>query len=441
MKHATPITTLLAAIACSWSTPISGYQVLTDPIALYTRCYSQLTQQFPSADATYRDVAAGNIGPIAACHKLLDQAVFRPGQQLTGRQGKLVLNHFFHLYTSWQRVKVLESRSPSTTEILHQLYDEGIFGLYFAWATFSNQGDLKQILVGKKNLRAIRPETAALKGTPFDGQGEAISTGPLESIVFESSKMLKFEQKKKLLHGSYGGGLLGHPGYYHMTNQEFGYKSDGAVTMPRNWSRSVFEDLFCRQLPLIPESATKKWVRSASKIAFRKTKSCVVCHASMDQLAGTVRHLTTERISRKSSKLRTPTFFTTHYDRKLLPPEKKWPAAADKGYYRRPPSGRLVMHDISGKLVDVPVEDLNALGKKIGSMDDFYMCYAKRMYHYFLGIDVPVTHGNISGALKKHQEHVSQLARDLKKHRKPLKTIKGILDLPHYRHSDFSIRD
>lgn len=248
-----------------------------------------------------------------------------------------------------------------------------------------------------------------------------------------------------------GGGFLGNYNYFLTTYQhgDSNFRPDGALKTDRGYGRAVFSDALCREVPVIRESDALPFVIPESPLTFRRSASCLTCHVSLDGgISGLIRGLYNSR------------FFSISQDPPLLdlwgtlvmgiqsptlgnPPA--WSDQADSNYPKYNPHGRFRFRNMNGNYIDVPVTSLEELGAAIRSQDDYYVCLAKRYYHYFTGIDVYIDDPGkpfppeLNASELHHQAKVIQLGTELKNTKSLPQLIFSIIGSDEYRATDYRI--
>ena len=98
-----------------------------------------------------------------------------------------------------------------------------------------------------------------------------------------------------------------------------------------------------------------------------------------------------------------------------------------------------------GELIDRSVNSIENLGTVISEQDDYYSCFAKRYYSYFLGIEVElgdpgnILYPQLNGPDQYHRSKVIDLGLRLKNHKSLRQLILDIIASADYRLSDFGI--
>jgi hypothetical protein len=171
-------------------------------------------------------------------------------------------------------------------------------------------------------------------------------------------------------------------------------------------------------------------VDPAAKISFRTSASCVSCHASMDRLGAVSRGIFMELVGEgipNNNRLGVRFFNSITPDQSA---ETAWPVSPDANYHRRPTTGRLFFRNYRNNLLDIPLDDINSLGRVLASLDEPYICLTSRYYEYLTGISVDITYKNpenMSSAAKLHRDRVIQMGRSLKSHQNLRTTLKEII--------------
>jgi hypothetical protein len=381
-------------------------------------------------------------------------------------EGRAVLRTFHALHASWLAIKdfpVLDvfGRERRTRAI----FDPTNPASYFTRALLSPTANLTSVVQGNDYLTPLRTVREPAEGAGFNHTLPSFvhPTGPrwtspemrfadrgaLEGLKIEpTNKTWSFTWTQASNpppnqpplsapttgtlrpYVSLGGGILGNGTYIQMNAQiSRTMKKDGAVNVPRKWSRSVVQDLLCRSLPVLRPADVSMFVNAQSPTTFRSTEVCTSCHATMDPLAGLVR---AAEIPFKNLLDHPPeTLIFTAATEPAHP--AVWTDREDPLYAQRPATGRFIYRDRSDRVVNSPVANMDALGAALLTQDDFYSCFAARYYEYFIGVSVERV---LSGS-SRHSPHVRALADQLKADKNLAKLVERILSLPHYGFSDF----
>ena len=385
--------------------------------ALFNRCYMQLVgTDNASSDPLYASVVSGKMTAAAACAKILNAVVLDASTgtiKSASATNLSVLEVFHNLHASFFATRGFVHEINSLYGMLKtNVYSQTAPAEFFTHALFGEAANAESILSGNVNLRAIRDGGPSASPKAFPGQmnpqpnvlldvdltifGSALPTAQAGTLLgIRPSGLMAAPWVFKATSGTvdfgeaYGGGLLGSPAYLGQ-NQDFFNKADGGIRMRRAWSRSVYKDLLCRDVPVVDPADVEStyFVNQASDIPFRTSSSCAVCHASLDRMAGVTRNLYQKTIGAGITNNKEAGTSIFQKEPVSLGAESGWPSVADTNFYKRPPNGRLFYRDYQGHLVDESFSRLEDLGDKIRSRPDFYICIAKRYYEYFSGLEV-----------------------------------------------------
>ncbi len=197
------------------------------------------------------------------------------------------------------------------------------------------------------------------------------------------------------LNRNHGGGIIGLPSYFMMNyGHGRGLKFNGTTKLPRRWVKSIMETFMCATLPTLRESDITDLVVPASNTPFRKSSSCVQCHATMDQAAGVARNLITGASdffaisTGRHQNAKYPMMLTQYNQVKEGP--TTWIDVDNPEFHITKAKGKLYTRLFNGDLLDRPVSSIDELGIAISQTQDFYSCAAKRYFQFFTGIQVPL---------------------------------------------------
>lgn len=433
------------------------------PVALYQRCYGQLTQQFPAAnDPHLLRVQAGQQSPIDACLDILakaalvnseDQARLPPDAAASSIQA---FQNMHKVHVSWFQ----ERDFNIVQEAVHMrgiqdIYDAEGPALSFTRALFRPATGIDSVLTMNRRLRALRTTQNPEKGvgtqtsradTVFGANVPFAAVGALQGFmqIAPTAYDYQFDGRtgQVAIDRAYGGGVLGDPAYLRLNlNEEVNFVSNGTLAVPRKWSRSVVSDFLCRSLPVARSGDVGSFRVRSSSASFRTQIPCLRCHATMDRMAGVIRGIRYQPIGNTST-------WRADFVRLVgvsKPAEATWPTQDDAEYSLRPTNGVLFFRDYKGRLVNQPVGNLQDLGAALVATDDFYICAAKRYYSYFMGIDVKLEDPSdpqnpifLSDRDKYHLQRVIDLGLQLKNDKNPMTLLKGILTHPDYGMDNFN---
>lgn len=439
--------------------------------AFFYRCYRQITQQYPNVNnPLVIQVENNQIDPVDACISVLNKALFTANSNrrianINDEEAMAVLQTFHSLHYSWFKNKLLPGLGNFT--FTGDMVDTSGPALFFTRALLTPNYEFKNVFSGVENLESERvdghptvgpnsnrprSDYAIMETTiPFIQTGDIsgyMSYGDREFVTWRD--LAQTIRQVTSIGNHWGGGVLGNFAYMAMNVIEGdSFMADGAVAVPRKWSKSVFQDFFCRELPVIRYDDGLNFVSNDNNaISFRKEGACVRCHATMDRMAGVIRN-----VDYTDSRSRNPrgknTSFT--YIRKFntdLTGNETWSLSGDSDFYRKPLNGHFYYRTHDGQLINRAVSSVSSLGQVIAELDDPYICMAKRYYEYFTGIDVNISdiadpqYGRtLSSGEMTHRNEVISLGKSFKEHQNMKKLVEDILRKPVLKDSAYQIRN
>ncbi len=222
------------------------------------------------------------------------------------------------------------------------------------------------------------------------------------------------------IHKHDGGGILGSNVYaFKNSNLNRGSKAKGYDIIDRRFASRVFEDLLCYQLPIL--SPQDVIVYPNSIYPFQRNRSCMQCHATIDEFAMMQRNYIFISNSSFTGSFLKPTstpipmaqdpspIGAQFFARQKLPSD---PSSTDFAF--SPPAGTLDFRTFSGSRVRANITSFEDVGKILSQQDDFYTCTAKKYYKYFTGIDVQLGSIAKTPLEQQHLDFVSKLGNELK---------------------------
>ena len=223
-----------------------------------------------------------------------------------------------------------------------------------------------------------------------------------------------------------GGGVLGSQMYILKNTNLLEYEVAGSVgndpdkKIHRRLAARIFTDLMCHQLPTLQSGDSGVVVDNSSPHTFKKSTSCMRCHASIDPLAYSFRNLmiytSAVNIGTNSDRTKgTPIFGVVKmnadvgakYGQGATP--FAIPTTGPAYFPLQTPTGNFTYRDHLGNIQSTSVSSLAALGNTISLSDDYYRCMVKRYYNFFTGNDV-----DLSAPSNYHSAKVYQWADELK---------------------------
>lgn len=450
--------------------------------ALFLRCYSQLTQTFPNKDLPLmQEVRAGTKTALTACLSVLNSVSFNANGNTTlsdpNDQTALNVVKVFHgLHYSWFSTKFFPEIGDLYVSSAGNIYDRSTPALYITRSLFVPGAQFSEIFTGDNTYRSKRqtdeyqssrvwgihaPADDTLQGVKFAGLGSLIGVEPMQKNLIHdtlfwnkpsSDTSLPLPQRIPgppiAINTHWGGGVLGSQIYMlqNIQGTDFGDKTDGGIKSNRKWSRSVFKDFLCRDLPAIRELDAASYVQTGSSLSYRTSKGCVKCHASIDTMAGLVRdtHYDTRAYSFELNGMYA--FLVKRAKTKNF--ASYFPTEPDSDFYQRPTTGSFYFRTYDGQLVFKEVSSLDDLTTEILKLDDLYVCAAKRYFEYFTGINVDISdikdpaHPSFPALSTQQHEYrdlVVSLGKSLKQDQSIKKLIENIMKTSVYKSEDFSL--
>lgn len=446
------------------------------PLALYSKCYAVLTNKRPPIDSVRQAVADGSKDPVSACMELIGNAEFEDSGQTKNNTvaSRDVLNTLHNFHSSWfGQTNFTQSFIAGVrgTYSLY-LYDQNEPALYITRSLFKTNEKFDSTLKHDKPLVAIRYSN----GTSLAYTNRATALGgfcgkrDIANCFFDvghpSKGHIPWKQERYLNRGQLvgiqnalplqmdnynnknertgiqtinihqGGGILGNS-VYRMVNQPAVLNQGfNGASVARYWSKAVFRDLLCRDLPVLRHGDALPFVDASSSMAFRQSQSCVVCHASIDRLAGVMRN---HRVTYKGRARNTAThrYLATEYIIPFVvsaPAHAGWKTSVDNQYHLRPPIGQLYYRSYDGSLQFAQVNGSQQLGEALAQRKDLYVCAAKRYYEFFTGIraninDIhdPAYRKELNAEDRHHRAKVIALGENLFEHQSLKQLIEEIM--------------
>lgn len=434
-----------------------------------------MTQEFPLPTLSYLQAVKSGIDPIVKCLEVLDKAKFtvEGGNALANRSDELslkVLNTMHNLHYSWFSSRVFFDIAGRSVSNMGSFLDTSSPALFYTKSLFDPAYNFKNIFSGEITYRAsrvVKDPSVSPHGANITKANDIITsntmfadTGKLQGMsVLARNSSLSYafntkddgsgtdESGSAIYNSSWGGGVLGSQTYMLQNSSASSlnnYKPNGALIVNRQWAINVLNDFMCRELPAVRDSDVSSFVVSRSNTPFRQSVGCVKCHATMDRLAGITRNIQYNRIG-------------TFHLNTLAPLVKRtatqgaaniFPSEADKNYYLRPSTGHLYFRSYSGSLINLPLSSVGDFGQKLMSLEDPYICVAKKYYEYFTGISAEIGDINdishsrykrMSTQELKYRNKVIELGKNLKTHQKLRQLIKEIISSAEFKSNDYGV--
>lgn len=442
----------------------------------YNRCHAQFTRAaVTSNDPRVNLIKAKKLTGVQACMDLLKKANLNSSGRIQSSsggeydlEGMQILSTFQKFHMSW----FSNHNWADVAENLNAFY-RGTFDLFYSGepallmtnALFNTGVPYATVLTSENAYEAIRfnptnnvfARSAFTKYEYFGSKKERINWVPTERIEVGNIigiKQMNSEQVPYLADINKsdiefklpsGGGVLGSNSFF-MLNQgrSLHARPNGGAATYRRWSKYVYKDILCREIPVIRSSDVifLKTKLPASNLTFRNGLSCLQCHFSIDGLAGAVRNKT---VTRTGIDKQDVTLNAVH---SLMPysfpitetAEKNLESSDnDSNFYKRPPLANFIFRSYDGVFHNEQYEGTEELGKAISELDDPYICAASRYYRFLTGVNVEIRDYNDSmSAISDTQDEIQyrnlviQLGKNLKKHQSLNKMIEEIIASPLY---------
>lgn len=442
----------------------STYAVSSE-VGLFHRCYMHLTQTYPAPGNSLLDqVKRGTRSAVDACNNILERVSFSAdnGTMIPDENDMdavNVLRVFHNLHYSWFATRFYPEIQDNYIRNMQNLYDASTPALYFTRAMFAPEVSFESIFRGDDTLLSVRrtrertnsifqahpSSTDILQGITFTGLGDLLGIRKMDKdVVVDVVLTPNFvgTAGSVNINTHWGGGVLGSQVYLIQNIQanSLEHRSDGGVNANRKWSRSVFNDFFCRELPVVRSTDVDHYIAPASPLTYRNSRSCVQCHASLDPMAGIVRDARYVRRGHFNDPNGAYAFLLK-WD-KTMPAANYFPVSADSNYHRRPTDGNFYMRTLHGELISRELSSLEELGNEFLKTDDLYVCAAKRYFEYFTGIKADISDikdpmnanfPSLSVDQQKYRQIVIDLGLSLKSHKNLKQLVKDIISSPSYR--------
>jgi len=438
--------------------------------AVFYRCYRQITQTFPKPNHPYvQQVVDETITPSQACINILNKALFRANSNnrisnASDKEAIAVLKTMHNLHYSWLTNKTIPNVADNIVKYTKNFVDVNGPALYFTKALFTPDYEFKNIFLGKKHYESYRTNNDPEESARGDSKSEFpriktpfqfVSLGDLLGVKEFTVKNVPYSEvnggSRRDSRFSWdlhlGGGILGSNMYFmNNLNEQPLKKSNGTNVMPRKWTTTLVKDFLCRDVPVLRYSDTTPFIVNNSETEFRRDGACIRCHATMDRTAGLIRgvHYKARIMGLSSGEIQRLIEINNYGDSR--DPVNGWSDEDDGSFYRRPSTGHFMYRTFDGKLIDKSLQNLEGLGATFVSLDDPYVCVAKRYYEYFTGVNAniddiadPQYGVTLSSADIKHRNEVITLGKAFKSHQNVRTLIKNILDRPQFKESDFKI--
>jgi len=442
----------------------------------YNRCYAQFTRAaMPSNDARVPLIKAKTWTGVQACMDLLKKAQLNTSGRIKSNsngdsdlEGMQILSTFQKFHMSWFSNHSWADSASNLNSYYRGTYDlfySGEPALLMTNALFNTNVPYSTVVTSDNAYEAIRSNpsnnvysrSVYSKYEYFGTKSERLEWSPAERIEVGNiigikpmnSDEVPYLYDVKASNAEYklpsGGGVLGSNPFF-MLNQgrDILAKTNGGAGTYRRWSKYVYKDVLCREIPVI-RSADVTFLRQklpTSALPFRNGNSCLQCHFSIDGLAGAVRNKT---VTRTGKDLQTAALTNVHslvvhnYSPTEAPENFLEKSDEDLNFYKRPATANLVFRTFEGVFYNKQVTGVEEAGRALSELDDLYVCAASRYYRFLTGVNVEIrdftdTMSPVMDSTDeiKYRDLVIKLGKNLKKHQSLNKMIEEIIASPLY---------
>ena len=450
-----------------------------DEVSRLKKCYSIFVREaLPQNHDALARVRSGKISGTDACMEIFDTAQLGSNDQISKNNdgsynatGMKVLKTFNNLHRGFFGLSdfmvQLEFGDWGTQEVT----DPNEPAYHFTYVAFKKDEQYSKIITRNSGLRGVRNSSKSVRTRrvydfqPFDFQAghpdtvdssllipwmpqQLVETGLLVGITADNRQ----NPAPTLVHNlasytgynmneHFGAGVIGTQAFLLSATQinfnEHLKFSDGGLVTNRKWSKRVFSDLLCRDIPVLRNVDVVREVNINSSLSFRQGISCMGCHSSMDPMAGTIRNVMTLSTGRTDFGVaRNVRFFAArtpdlgHMD---IPSQ-----SGNPDFSRSPATGRLKYRTYDGKLISEDVADLSELGDAIAAQDDLYACAAKRYFYFLTGVNVPlfdigdINSPQMSAGEMAARDIIIRYGQELKAHQSVRTLIRTIVSSPTF---------
>ncbi len=368
---------------------------------LYLRCYAELTGlRAPTTDPLYLQVKSGALSAAEACLQLVKRAQLSTNGDIgnhadTVSIGLLNTLHAFH--RSWfARSDMINDVSQGDSWATSpEVYDTGEPALYLTRALFKPGANFREVLTLPNTLEAIRDNYKTAQVAIAVNFSNAATTvvpaigAPIGTLygIRDTNAVLNLNGRNDLRQ-SVGGGAIGTKSYLILNMGRIPNEaSDGGRTVARRYSKDVMSDLLCRELPVMRPSDAIQFVNSSSSLQFRKSSSCTQCHGTMDNLAGVTRNF---QLDPFPATIAANGVFMGVTGNAVTTGVEAGPVDSDPSFKNRPSNGHLYFRTFDGTWVNQSITSVASLGSTLATLDDPYVCAAKRYYQFMTGVTVVI---------------------------------------------------
>ncbi len=466
----------------------------------------------PLGNSVMAQIKAGSKKAIDACNELLDRVELNPTSGALFAddvETRSILNNFASFHRSWFTANTVEQIQDNNNEISNgtmDIYDSTEPALALTRALFVRSGRYSDVVTLSTGVQGLRQDVSMASKIGFDwsanysgrrlfGNNPAFNNNQYNFMPFtgnlnDVNNLILMNFMKPMVgelygirttvsdgamvpniamqgfqdsrgnnqpglnytfnpHTSFGGGVLGTPVYFMMNfGHGKGTLANGSLKVARRWSQTNFQTFMCATLPALRESDVAKFVVGNSSAPFRNATSCVMCHASLDPMAYTMRNavVVNSNFANISLTSRSTSLMTTFNENQAS--VAGWPSEPVSNFHRQTPTGKLRYRAFSsGQLVDQDVVRVSGLGTAISEQEDYYQCAAKRYFEYFTGIRVSLydrtdpknaeLNKQLSTESVADRKFIEELGAELHQNQSVKSIIKKIMNSDYYRAANY----
>ncbi len=429
----------------------------------FKRCYSQMTRLYlASDDDRLKLLKEKKATAVELCENLITTAQLDKQLRITGAgkvrtENEAVIKTFNTFHVTW--FKAYSFMRAGDEFFTSNVYDSTEMSIPFTLALFKPKTPYRETLVSDVPYESVRTKKKPSFFLDHFEKGEFfpvldkdiwLTGGALETEFkpeyVQTGKLLGFQENKRTkkvheeLEGSKlelfpgkaldTGGILGSASYLILTSGlDREVVPDGAMLTHRGWSKSILNDLLCRQLPVLTEEDVVNEVKKDSRYDYQQNAKCMTCHSTIDPMALAVKDKIVLAVY-PMDRPKTPNKSLLVGNVLRQPSDKLSDDYAKDGY--------LKMRTYDGRLIEKPASNIRELATSLADMDDYYICAAKRYFNFFTGVDVDLNvRSEKTSASNEFYNFVVAEGLKLKQHQNVRTLIKNILSSdfyssPHY---------
>jgi hypothetical protein len=454
-------------------------------VQVFKRCYQLMTRLPIEHNKSLLDrVKSKELSGAKACGLLIDAVTLdsngklKHNESISEKEAKSIFETFYLLHSRW--FKAFDFAFTNINWGTGEFLDFNQMGMNYQYVFLRNE-PYRNLLKGNRFFRTDRSSTfknefllyrddgnkpimwkdlkqvygTKSKGTsPLKKDLLPAPRGEIQGIFINQNEdkieKLFIDHKDEFIstndsfYQNIGGGVIGSSPYVLLNyGQSFGEIMNGNIKTPRRWSKAILNDLLCRDLPAILEKDAETKVKKNSHIAYEKSAKCISCHLTMDPMAGVLKEYQVGINNTIGAVLddkgiidRQEVIFS--FIHKLKGDELK-----KLSNYNSENNGKIYLRDFKGAIIDVKTDNMNELGKELASLDDFYLCAAKRYFYFFTGINIqtdPIKLLKFKEPKSPELSYVYKWALNLKKHQNLKQLMKDIFKSPSFRDRRYKLQ-